>query len=328
MKNLFIGIDISKDVFDYCFLNEENEVLVKGQNPNTKDGISEFCKKVKLQKGYNPWICMEHTGYYGYLLASMFSKQEFKYSLLDPLDLKYSMGMLRGKNDSIDAYRIASYALSHKHKLKPYYLPSEQLQELKILMKARERYTKIKVQLKNALRGLNVAGITIDLKGTISDTEFLIEEMEKNIKNLDKQMKVIINSTDELKENYKKITTVLGVGPVTATKCIIETRNFNKYTNPRKFCCHCGLAPFSYESGSSVKGKTKTSSLCNKSLKSVLYKAACSAIQHDPQLKRYYRRKLEEGKHKLSVINAVANKLVLRIFAVQKRDEPYIKLPA
>lgn len=328
MKNLFVGIDISKDVFDYCFLNEKNEVLSKGQNQNTKDGISKFCKKLKQYRSYTPWICMEHTGYYGYLLASEFNKQGFTYSLLDPLDLKYSMGMLRGKNDSIDAFRIASYGLSHNHKLKPHSLPSKQLQQLKVLMKARERYNKIRVQLKNALKGLKVAGTTIDLEELVIDNEDLIDKMEEKIKALDKRMKTIINSTDELKKTYEKIVTVVGVGPVTATKCIIETGNFNKITDPRKFCCHSGLAPFTYESGSSVKGKTKTSPLCNKSLKAVLYKAAWSAIQHDPQLKRYHRRKREEGKHKLSVANAVANKVVLRIFAVQKREEPYVKLAA
>ena len=118
------------------------------------------------------------------------------------------------------------------------------------------------------------------------------------------------------------------MGNITAIKCILETDNFTKFDNPRKFNCHCGLAPFKYQSGSSIRGKTKTSPLCDKSLKSILFKAACSAIQHDPQLKNYYLRKIEEGKHKLSVINAVASKIVLRIFAVSKRDQNYVKIYA
>ena len=66
----------------------------------------------------------------------------------------------------------------------------------------------------------------------------------------------------------------------------------------------------------------------DKSLKTILFKAAGAAIQHDPQLKKYYKRKVSEGKHKLTVLNAVANKLVLRIFAVAKRNEPFVKLAA
>lgn len=86
------------------------------------------------------------------------------------------------------------------------------------------------------------------------------------------------------------------------------------------------LAPFPYQSGSSIKGRTKTHFLRDKTLKSILYKAAGSAIQHDPQLKKYYEQKLEKGKHKLTALNAVANKIVLRIFAVAKRNESFVKL--
>ena len=113
---------------------------------------------------------------------------------------------------------------------------------------------------------------------------------------------------------------------VTSLKCIIETDNFTRFTDARKFNCHCGLAPFPYQSGSSIKGRTKTHFLRDKTLKSILFKAACTAIQHDPQLKIYYQQRIEKGKHKLTALNAVANKIVLRIFAVAKRNEPFVKL--
>ncbi|MFD2833275.1 transposase [Gramella sp. AN32] len=111
-------------------------------------------------------------------------------------------------------------------------------------------------------------------------------------------------------------------------KCISGTDNFLKFTDPRKFSCHCGLAPFPYQSGTSIRGKTRTHYLRDRSLKATLIKGAVSAVQHDPQLKKYYNRKIKDGKHKMTVINAVANKLVLRIFAVVKREEPFVKLAA
>ena len=79
---------------------------------------------------------------------------------------------------------------------------------------------------------------------------------------------------------------------------------FLKFRDSRKFCCHSGLAPFAYESGSSIKGKTKKHYLRDKPL-AILIKDAITAIQHDPQLKIYYDRKISEGKHKMSVINVV-----------------------
>ena len=329
MKKLFIGIDISKDVFDYCFLSEDNELLVsKGQKPNTVKGINQLCKQIGGFSSYEVWICMEHTGYYGYLLAFEFSKRNLRYSLLNPLEMKHSVGLTRGKTDTIDAYRIASFALSNMHKLKPHSLPTRQLQQLKVFISMRNRYAKVLVQLKNGLKACQIAAQTIDLSIQIEENLALINQQEQAITNLEKQMLELINSNAELKKSFKKVTQVIGVGPIVAMKCIAETDNFNKFTDGRKFSCHCGLAPFEYRSGSSVRAKTRTSPLSDKSLKAIFYKAAGTAIQHDPQLRNYRNRKIKEGKHKLSVLNAVANKLVLRIFAVVQRDEPFVKFSA
>lgn len=329
MKKLFVGIDVSKEVFDYCLLSEDNELLVpKDQKPNTKKGIAEFCKQLERFGDYEVWICMEHTGYYGYLLACEFSKRTITYSMLNPLEMKRSVGISRGKTDSVDAYRIASYALSNLHKLKPHTMPIEQLQQLKVFISIRDRYSKILVQLKNGLKACQIAAQTIDLEVQIEQNLNLIKQQEQAIRQIEKQMLELIKADEELLVTFNKITQVIGVGPIVAMKCIVETDNFNSFKEARKFCCHSGLAPFEYRSGSSVRGKTRTSPLSDKGLKATFFKAAVTAIQYDPQLRNYYNRKLKEGKHKLSALNAVANKLVLRIFAVAKRDEPFLKLSA
>jgi hypothetical protein len=51
--------------------------------------------------------------------------------------------------------------------------------------------------------------------------------------------------------------------------------------------------------------------------------AALSSIRYVPELKTYYQRKVAEGKSKMSVINAVRNKLLQRVLAVVKRGTPY-----
>lgn len=327
MKKLFIGIDISKDVFDFCIIDEDAVVLSsKEVLPNTKEGINEFCKLLSNYAGHDIWICMEHTGHYGYLLVSELAKKKLNFSLINPLEIKNSVGLTRGKNDAIDAYRIAIYALTNKHKLEVYILPEKDIQKLKTLLSAREGYVKIVVQLKNILKALNIKNKSIPIKPIINEHIALLERQKKSIKKIDKQMREVIKSNKELKASYDLVTSVVGAGPLTTIKCIVETNNFLKFTDGRKFACHIGVAPFEYSSGSSIRGKTKTSPLSNKNLKKTLFNAASTAIQHDPQLKQYYNRKLEEGKDKLSVLNAVANKIVLRIFAVVKRKEPYIKL--
>ena len=329
MKKLFVGIDISKDVFDCCLVDQQNQIVERNvQFINSKKGIQNFLTHLKNYKGYSIWVAMEHTGHYGALLAFKLTEKQICFSLVNPLEIKHSAGISRGKTDSVDAYRIAMFAANNKHRIKPYKLPSQQLQKLKVLISIRKRYSKILVQLKNGVKALEIMNQTVDLKQQIKDSNTIIKKQDNAIAKIDKQIQETIKSSDELTENYRKISQVIGVGPLTAVNCIVETNNFLNFTKPRKFSCHCGLAPFKYQSGSSVKGKTKTSPLSNKDMKAILFKAATSAIQHDPQIKNYYIRKIGEGKHKLTVLNAVANKIVLRIFAVIKREEPFVKFSA
>ena len=91
----------------------------------------------------------------------------------------------------------------------------------------------------------------------------------------------------------------------------------------KQLACYCGVAPFSHTSGTSVHGRNGTSNFANMGLKSTLHLAALSSIRYVPELKTYYQRKVAEGKSKMSVINAVRNKLLQRVLAVVKRGTPY-----
>ncbi|MFC0876770.1 transposase, partial [Saccharicrinis sp. FJH2] len=108
-------------------------------------------------------------------------------------------------------------------------------------------------------------------------------------------------------------------------KMILETNAFRDFKDPRKFCCHAGVAPFSYTSGSSIRSKRKVSKRADKSIKALLHMAALSAIKTKGDLGQYYARKVAEGKNKMTVLNAIRAKLVLRMFAVIKNDRLFIQ---
>jgi transposase len=326
MKNLFVGVDVSKDTLDVRTLNEDHEIVGKPLVfTNDRKGIKSFIKDLSPQ---TLWVCMENTGHYGSLLIGLLVENGIQTAVVNTLEIKRSSGIARGKSDPIDAYRIASYAVTFKHKLENYVLPCTAIRKLKALMAQRDLYTKILVQCKNNLRSLEVQKRSLNLRETVRMVKQAINFHTKAIAKIEAAMLDIIKNEKSLKQTYDRITGVIGVGPITAIKCIVATANFKKFTDPRKFSCHSGLAPFSYQSGTSVKGKSKTSKISNKSLKGIFYKAATTAISHDPQLRAYYHRKIAEGKHKFSVRNAVANKVVLRIFAVAKRNKPFVKLAA
>jgi hypothetical protein len=63
--------------------------------------------------------------------------------------------------------------------------------------------------------------------------------------------------------------------------------------------------------------------MANKELKKLLHLCALSAIQYNQELKTYYHRKKDEGKHSMAVLNAVRNKIILRVAAVVKSQMPF-----
>lgn len=123
MKNFIIGIDVSKDTLDFCILEKDNrKKFMQGVIANKEKDILTWLKKFDKEQFI---VAIEHTGHYGALLTWLLEDHQFTYYLINPLDLQRSLGLQRGKSDSVDAYRIAVYIITNHHKLSPFKLPSE-----------------------------------------------------------------------------------------------------------------------------------------------------------------------------------------------------------
>src|SRR5699024_1377439 len=142
----------------------------------------------------------------------------------------------------------------------------------------------------------------------------------------EKAIQGIIESNREINDLYDLVTSVTGVGKVTTWYLLAFTTGFTKFDTWRQFASYSGIAPFQKSSGTSIRGKTKVSNLANKKIKSLLELCAKNAIQHSPEMRKYYHRRVESGKNKMSTINIIRNKLVARIFAVVKRGTPYVEI--
>ncbi len=116
---------------------------------------------------------------------------------------------------------------------------------------------------------------------------------------------------------------VPGVGKILSWNFLVKTNEFKTIKTPRKFACYSGIAPFENSSGTSVFGRSCISLWADKSLKKLLHLEAMSAIRLENDLSLYYRRKVEEGKNKMSVLNAIRNKIAHIIFALIKNDDFY-----
>ena len=152
--------------------------------------------------------------------------------------------------------------------------------------------------------------------------------MKKDLKATEAKIIEVLNGDENLKQLYKIITSVIGIGFVTAVNLIIHTNGFTIMNDCRKLACYCGVAPFEYSSGTSIRGRTKVHYMANKKLKCNLHMASLSAVKLDADLKIYYERKVAEGKSKMSVLNAVKNKLLARVVACVNNQREYVKRAA
>ena len=321
----FIGVDISKDTLDAAVYPAKDKKMDFLHFDNTQKGLMLMMSWLKRRgiKATEMVICAEHTGVYTNPLIEFTDKKGLALSLNSPLDIKRSMGIARGKNDAVDAGRIAEYAHSHKDKLRLYEKPSDNIRKLQYLLTERRQY----MRQRTALINLDCAMGKYGTSETRSRSESAKKHCEKLVKKVEDQMLAIIYSDPDVKRNYDLISSVKGIGLINAINTIVYTNNFKSFETPRRYACYIGVAPFDHTSGTSVKGRTQVSKICRTQQKAELSMAARSAIVNDPGLRKYYLRKMKEkggGKDAHGVVlNAVKFKIILRMFAVDVCRRPF-----
>lgn len=320
-----IGIDISKLTFDVrIHSNKYYQVF-----DNNLIGFKELIKWVEqnnpIPKEQTLFV-LEHTGLYSEQISLFFDKNNICFALIPGLEVKKSLGISRGKDDKVDATKIALYAYRLRDEIKPCILPSKQINQVKRLLTLRERLVKNRTGHKSTLKEQKRIYARKENKILLETQEKMIKYLNKQIHTIELEINTIIKSNQELKRQYDLIVSIKGVGNQTALFMIATTNGFTKFESWRKFASYCGIAPFPNSSGTSIRGQTKVSNLANKKLKKLFDLCAKSAIQYNPEMKIYYNRRIEQGKNKMSTINIIRCKLLARIFATVKRQTPYVDI--
>ncbi|MEP7238009.1 MAG: IS110 family transposase [Ferruginibacter sp.] len=323
-KKHFIGIDVSKLTLD-CHYHQGTLPVLTVDNKNS--GFKVFFKWIKKEiskTADDVMIVMEYTGFYTYELELFLCNHGLGYCKKPALDIKRSSGMIRGKSDKADAKMISRYGWLRKDELKECKPTSDTQLELQQLMTFRDKLVadKASYQTRTVEMGKQ---LNRKLSKTVkTGSNHIVKLLETEIMEIESAIKNLLKKDEQLNQNYNLTISVTGIGFATAIHFLIATDNFTKFETYRQFACYCGVAPFEHKSGTSIRGKTKTSKLANKKLKSLLTLAAMSAIQHDEGLKQKYQQKIKEGKPKMLAINIIRAKLIERIFTVLKRQSEYI----
>ena len=320
-----IGIDVSKLTLD-VFIHSLNFHFVVTNDP---EGFSKLLQVIwqKLPgKKENLFFCFEDTGKYSLPLCIFLNAENINFMLASALDIKRSMGLVRGKSDKKDAKTIALYAWRKRDELAPTVIPAASIIRAKQLLSLRNKLVKHKMSYQNGMSDVHDYFEEGDSKFYLNINMRIIKSINAEIAKIEKEIEAIIKSDDKIKNNYKNLKTVPGIGKIIAFYLIAYTHNFTKFETARKFCCYCGIAPFENTSGTSLKGRTKVNPLANKMIKALLNMGAMSAVKNYNEFKTYYNNRIEKGYSKMSTLNVVRNKIIFRAFSVVKRGNPYVNL--
>lgn len=320
----YIGVDVSKNTLDIAIFKGNSFIFHKVIG-NNKTAINNFIKSLEALEGFSlseAVFCMEHTGLYNNPLLVYLHKKKGNIFVESASQIKNSLGNVRGKNDKIDSKRIGEYVYKNREKIKLWKPKRDVLLKLERLTVLRDRLVNVRKQLRVPLQeqeGFVDKSINSLEKRICQRT---LNSLESDLKKVDTQIEQLIKEDEQLSGLFGIITSVQSVGAQTAAQIIIRTNEFKDINDPKKFACYSGVAPFAKESGL-FKGRGRVSHLANKKMKTLLHMCALVAIVYNTDLKAYYKRKTEEGKNKMSVINAVRNKLIHRIFNCVNENRKY-----
>lgn len=308
------GIDLSKEKFDVSFLDagKEKKKIIR----NNFKGICSFLRQVEDDS----ILVAEHTGSYGDLLVHLCYQSGIKIALVSGYSIKHSLGLQRGKSDSKDAYRIRKYGERFAEELRFAEPKSESIKELKELYTLREQLSKNRTSLLLGQKA-RMIGPSQSIVAYRS-CQRAIMNLENEISSVEEEIEKVVQSDSELKDNYKLVTSIKGIGPVIANNLIIKTENFKRISTAKKAAAFAGVCPYPNSSGK-MSMKSKTSHMADKKLKSLLFLAAKTAVAHNKEYSLYAERKKLEGKPYFLIMNNVSNKMLRTVYGVIQSRKPY-----
>ncbi len=315
MKLPVLGVDISKASFDACLISNGKAKHQKFTNDNA--GFKELIKWLAQNKVKKIHACMEATGRYYEALAEFLCDKKHTVSVINPTKIKgfAKSELARSKTDKLDAALIARFC---EQKRPPAWQPtSEEIREVQEITHYLEALKKNQTQEKNRLQsGLKVKAVKEAIQRHLDDLAIQIAELEKLLKEHAKKH-------EKLNKHYKLITSVIGVGDVTAFAWLGEMGYAETFLRTRQVEAFVGLTPSQNQSGTSVCGNDRLSKVGNNYLRKSLYMPAMSAIQHNPIICDFAARLKQAGKPSKVIICAVMRKLLRIIYAVVRSGKPF-----
>lgn len=337
---IYVGIDVHKKSWNISIMLNGITHKTFSQPPKT-DILTNYLNK-NFPKG--DYICAYEAGFCGFWIQHDLEKKGVQCIVINPADVPTKHKEKNSKTDQVDSRKIARSLQNNE--LEPIYVPSRQSLEDRSLIRFRYNITTDLTRCKNRIKSvLNFYGIEIPQKldkrsqryynwldsvelnhesGTSTLKLLLQEYLNLRKIQLDTTTKIRhLSKADKYSKNVKWLTSIPGIGIVTAMIILAEIDTIDRFSNLDKLCNFIGLVPRVHSSGDkeSIGGITRRG---NTHVKKCLVESAWMAIRLDTALMMNYTEYCKRMPASKAIIK-ITRKLVNRIRFVLKNQTEYKK---
>lgn len=341
--NTFVGIDVDKNSYAFT-VEDRNGLRISKKIPADPQQLEQYIQKRYGQDGV---IIAYEAGPTGFGLYDYLTKQGRSCVVVSPSSIPKASNE-RVKNNRIDSLRITDHLKSGR--LKPVRVPAGEYRELRYLIHIRELQTKRRKASKQRIKALLLlAGLHEQLRDVeqnwsgkylrhlkelrCSPSQRMgldmhltdLEHSRRQTQVVLTALRKIVRDHEGLNNNVQYLTSIPGVGFITAVTVLGRIGDPQNLQNVREISAFLGLVPREQSTGDEVNRGSITH-LGNRTLRGILIECAWTSIRKDKELGQFYYRIKNRHHPKIGArkaIVAVARKLTQRMYRVLKDQRMY-----
>lgn len=303
--------DFSIELFGYnVFKNNDSGIL----------SLVEWVKRISDNKISVRYV-MEATGVYHQKFAYYLSENDYEVSIVLPNKISNYMRTLETKTitDKSCSQAIAQFGLERK--LDTWCKPNNVYKELQQLTRERDQIVQERSIVKNQIHAENSeAEPNVKSLNRMTSRIKFLNSQEKEIKD---DIDIIVKKNADLQKITNRVTTIPGVGVLTAVIVLAETNGFELIRNKSQLASYAGFDVKEKQSGTSVKGKPRISKKGNRNLRKSMHLPSLTAVKWDENFKEIYARLISKHGIKMKALVAIQRKLLELIYVLFKNETFY-----
>jgi transposase len=306
-----VGVDVGKAKLDVYLLERDRMFSV----PNEESAIATLVSRLSRYRLER--IVLEATGRLEQPFVRAALAKGLPVVIVSPLKIRRFAGAVGqlAKTDAIDARLIAQFAATLKPVAHP--APDAKAQLIKDLVVRRRQLTTLRTMEKNGRQVMPEA-----LKPSI---DRIIETLNRELESLEQLIQDTVEQHAAWRHKRDLLTSMPGIGPSVASTLIGDLPELGSLSR-RQIAALTGVAPFNRDSGT-CRGKRRIRGGRAHS-RTALFLSAMVATRYNPDIKRFYARLLQAGKHKKVALIACIRKIVTALNAMLRDNKPWQPLIA